>query len=410
MISEQIQASDPNTAKSQVIGGKSSKPDVHLVRGPSKPDFSVNQPQIGTKNPSDRDFQLKCDNYVYLNILEYIHQYVIIIQTYKYHQRNMIMGYNDGRKQLRRLLELVRTLENTSHGMQVAVLARLYDVDQTRIYNDLKIITEFYNLEKKNGFYRIKNERPPITQKELNALTAAVNAFSHSNGNPFEKQLRKALQKLHRPVANYIQNQMDQDTDISIQLKTGGHCEKLDEYFQVFEKALYEKKAVRATYKSAGKTEPVQHLLHPYAIFFRKEDWYLEAHSDQREETSRTFKIIRFQKVELTDKHYEAPLEFSLSKNLESRWELFSGDPVKVEVKIAAHKAYLVEEKMYHPSQEIIDQLEDGSVVVSYYVPKEEFTFWVLSLGDAAEVLTPPEFRAEFQEIVQRMCDTYLGN
>lgn len=215
------------------------------------------------------------------------------------------MGYNDGRKQLRRLLELVRTLENTQYGMRVSVLARLYDVDQTRIYNDLKIISEFYELEKNNGSYRIKNERPPITQNELNALTAAVNAFSHSKGNPIEKQLQSALKKLHRPIAKYIHNRVDQDTDISIQLKTGGHSEKLDEFFHVFEKALNNKKAVRTIYKSAGNTESVQHLLYPYAIFFRKEDWYLEAYSDQHEETSRTFKIIRFQAIELTDEDYE---------------------------------------------------------------------------------------------------------
>ena len=318
------------------------------------------------------------------------------------------MGYNDGRKQLRRLLELVRTLENTQYGMRVSVLASIYDVDQTRIYNDLKIIAEFYELEKNNGSYRIKNERPPITQNELNALTAAVNAFSNSNGNPIEKQLQSALQKLHRPVAKYIHNRIDQDTDISIQLKTGGHSEKLDKFFNVFEKALQNKKAVLAIYKSAGNIEPVQHLLYPYAIFFRKEDWYLEAHSDQHEETSRTFKIIRFQEVKLTDEDYETPSEFSLSKNLESRWELFSGDPVKVEVKIAQQKAYLIKEKEYHHSQEIIHETEDGSVIVRYYVPIEEFTFWVLSLGDAAEVLSPPEFRSKFQDIVQRMHNIYV--
>jgi hypothetical protein len=33
----------------------------------------------------------------------------------------------------------------------------------------------------------------------------------------------------------------------------------------------------------------------------------------------------------------------------------------------------------------------------------------VLSLGDAVEVLDPPEFRAEFQEIVRRMFSLYSG-
>ena len=81
---------------------------------------------------------------------------------------------------------------------------------------------------------------------------------------------------------------------------------------------------------------------------------------------------------------------------------------MNVTLKIAAHKAYLVEEKQRHPSQEIIERCADGAVIVRYEVPKEEFTFWVLSLGDAVEVLEPSEFRSEFQETVQRMHGIYF--
>ena len=164
---------------------------------------------------------------------------------------------------------------------------------------------------------------------------------------------------------------------------------------------------MRASYLPGGKTEPIEHLLHPYAIFFRKEDWYLEAHSNLSENASLTFKILRFQEVELTEETFEPPPDFSLSENLDSRWDLFSGDPINVTLKIAAHKAYLVTEKQRHRSQEIVEQCADGSVIVRYEVPKEEFTFWVLSLGDAVEVLDPPEFRTEFQEVVRRMYDVY---
>ena len=110
------------------------------------------------------------------------------------------------------------------------------------IYNDLKILKELYVLKNNKGFYQIEGERPPLTKRELNALTAAVNASPLSKGSPFEKQLRKALEKLHRPLANHIHNQIGKTTDISIQLKTGDRYEQLDEYFTIFEKALYEKK------------------------------------------------------------------------------------------------------------------------------------------------------------------------
>ena len=183
--------------------------------------------------------------------------------------------------------------------------------------------------------------------------------------------------------------------------------DEVEQHFRVLEEALYEQKVVRAVYQPGGKTEFVRHILHPYAIFFRKSDWYLEARSNQSENTSLTFKILRFQNVMLTDETFETPTDFSLSEDLASRWELFSGDPINVTLKIAAHKAYLVTEKQRHRSQEIIEQRADGSVIVRYKVPKEEFTFWVLSLGDAAEVLDPPEFRTEFQAIVRRMHNIY---
>ena len=337
------------------------------------------------------------------------------------------MGYSDGRKQVQRILDLVRTLERSS-GMKVAALARLYGVDKSRIYNDLKILEKYYVVEKKHGFYRIQGERkmpwPTITKAEARNLKLVIEASPLAKQQRFAKSLKSLLERLHPPLAKYIEKAPEKESgtlheaeadylqsdSVSIQLKSNGLHAESDTYFGVLEKALLTRKAVRASYLPGGKTESIEHVLHPYAIFFRKEDWYLEARSNLSENTSLTFKILRFQKVELTKETFETPPDFSLSDNLDSRWELFSGEPLKVTLRIAAHKAYLVEEKQRHPSQEILGRRIDGSVIVHYEVPKEEFTFWVLSLGDAAEILDPPEFRAEFQEIVRRMYDVYSGD
>ena len=75
----------------------------------------------------------------------------------------------------------------------------------------------------------------------------------------------------------------------------------VEQHFRVLEEALYEQKTVRASYQPGGKPEPVIHLLHPYAIFFRKEDWYLEARSNRSDNPSLTFKIVRFRRVTLSD-------------------------------------------------------------------------------------------------------------
>ena len=265
---------------------------------------------------------------------------------------------------------------------------------------------------------------PRITKAEARNLKLMIEASPLTRQPRFTKSLKSLLAKLHPSLARYIEKALEkeanslqeaeadylQSNSVSIQLKPDGFYTESDTYFEVLEKALLTRKVVRASYLPGGKTEAIEHVLHPYAIFFRKSDWYLEAKSNQSENTSLTFKILRFQRVILTDETFETPAEFSLSEDLASRWELFSGDPICVTLKIPAHKAYLVTEKERHRSQEIIERCPDGSVIVRYEVPKEEFTFWVLSLGDTVEVLDPPEFRAEFAEIVRRMYDVYSGD
>ncbi len=343
------------------------------------------------------------------------------------------MGYSDGRKQVRRILKIIERLKKSSRGIKVRDLAGFYDVDITRIYEDLKVIRDFYDLKKDRGSYWIEAERPlrwpRITSEEAQVLELVITASPLAKEQRLETILKSVLEKLDVSLAEHIQSKLEKDTPVLLERvdstdETDEHLhlpEGVDPYsnngdndaernFRVLEEALYEQKVVRATYQPGGKTEFVRHILHPYAIFFRKSDWYLEARSNQSENASLTFKILRFQRVMLTDETFEMPADFSLSEDLASRWELFSGDPIRVTLKIAAHKAYLVTEKERHRSQEITEQCPDGSVIVRYEVPKEDFTFWVLSLGDAVEVLDPPEFRAEFEEIVRRMHGIYSGD
>ena len=338
------------------------------------------------------------------------------------------MGYSDGRKQMRRILSIIERLQKSTKGIRVRELAGFYDVNITRIYEDLKIIKDFYDLRKDKGSYSIESDRPlrwpRITSEETQVLQLVITASPLAKEQRFEALLKSVLGKLDTSLAEHIQSKLQENAPAQLEYVNNDDAaekhlplsENVEDYsgdndverhFRILEEALYEQKAVRAVYQPGGKTEFVRHILHPYAIFFRKSDWYLEARSNQSENVSLTFKILRFQNVMLTDETFETPADFSLSEDLASRWELFSGDPIRVTLKIAAHKAYLVTEKERHQSQEIIERCPDGSVIVRYEVPKEEFTFWVLSLGDAAEILDPPEFRAEFREIVNRMYAVY---
>ena len=294
------------------------------------------------------------------------------------------MGYSDGRKQMRRILSIIERLQKSTKGIRVRNLVDFYDVDITRIYEDLKIIKDFYDLKRDKGYYSIESFRPlhwpRITSEEAQALELVITASPLAKESRFEELLKSVLEKLDTSLAEHIQAKLEQSVPGQLErVNNDDATEKhlplsenvedysgdndVEKHFRILEEALYEQKVVRAVYQPGGKTESVRHILHPYAIFFRKSDWYLEARSNQSENTSLTFKILRFQNVMLTDETFETPADFSLSEDLASRWELFSGDPISVTLKIAPHKAYLVTEKERHRSQEIIERCPDA---VSY--------------------------------------------
>lgn len=315
-------------------------------------------------------------------------------------------------RQIERILDLASRLEGKKRW-RVAELAHYYGVHFTRIYDDLRILNRFCFLQNERSLYWIEPGRNPLptpfTPEEIQALTVVLNA-SPVKGTRFEEPIQSVLEKLNQPLAERIREAIEETEKISIKIKSGNQYDEIEGHFGVLEQALHEGRVVRATYQAGGKAEPVEHRLQPYAIFFRKEDWYLFAHSNRSKQKFLPFKILRFKDVQLTTDRFEYPEDFSLDEELEKMWELFGGTPIDIKMKIAAHKAYLVEEKQRHPTQKIIERCPDGSVIVSYHVPKQEFSWWVLSLGDAAEVLEPEAFRNEFKQRVRAMYQIYFSS
>ena len=70
------------------------------------------------------------------------------------------------------------------------------------------------------------------------------------------------------------------------------------------------------------------------------------------------------------------------------------GEARDVVVEIDAAHAPWVRERKFHPSQKVEEREEDGSVVVRMRVAGlHEIADWILSLGEHAEVVDPPELR-----------------
>ena len=140
---------------------------------------------------------------------------------------------------------------------------------------------------------------PSITQGEVQNLKLVIEASPLAKQARFAELLKSLLEKLHQPLAVYIEKALGtkagtlhesqgnylQSGDISIQLKSEDTRTDSDACFDVLEKALLNRRAVRANYLPGGKTESVEHVLHPYASFsgnrigiLRRAPIYLRTH------------------------------------------------------------------------------------------------------------------------------------
>jgi predicted DNA-binding transcriptional regulator YafY len=150
----------------------------------------------------------------------------------------------------------------------------------------------------------------------------------------------------------------------------------------------------------------------------RVHPWLIEpsAHShalyligwDEDREAPRTFKIERMRDVSLTAERFDPPDDGAPEEALERAWGIIAdqGD-VEVVVRFGRGAAARVREAVWHPSQRIEDG-PDGSIVWRATVSGTlEIRLWILEWGADAEVLAPPDLRADVARTLRAAAAAY---
>lgn len=131
---------------------------------------------------------------------------------------------------------------------------------------------------------------------------------------------------------------------------------------------------------------------------------------DETVDAMRTLKVERMRNAALTGDRYEIPDDFDPDRWLAHSWGIWSSDTTEVaEVRLRfdASVAHRVRESIWHRSQRL-SELDDGRVELAVSVAGiVEIRPWVLSWGDAVEVLEPPELREAVATAVQNAAARY---
>jgi predicted DNA-binding transcriptional regulator YafY len=125
---------------------------------------------------------------------------------------------------------------------------------------------------------------------------------------------------------------------------------------------------------------------------------------DETVKAMRTYKVERIRSSTLTADRYEIPDDFDPDRWLAHSWGIWSSDTTAtadVHLRFDASVAQRVGEAVWHRSQKMVE-LPDGRVELTLTVAGiVEIRPWILSWGDAVEVLAPPELRESVARAVR---------
>lgn len=167
---------------------------------------------------------------------------------------------------------------------------------------------------------------------------------------------------------------------------------------------------VEVRYRAIWRGAEYTTLFDPYGLVYYEGDLFLIGRS-HRANAIRICKVTRILSVVAMAERFERPSEFSLEGQFQSSFGIFqsAGEPLEITVKFTGAAAALVEERVWHESQQLawepadetlFEQVaeEPDMLLATYRLSGViEFKRWIKGFGDMAEIIKPTWLREELR-------------
>jgi len=310
-----------------------------------------------------------------------------------------------------RVLTLLRVL-GQGRRPTVRELAAEFRTRRETIYRDLRVLQDAgYPI---TGDERGRLSRPRLTSSqvpdirfstaELGALMLAIAQVQAALPN--EESLSSAALKLKALTesAHTVAPGLDEMFDT---WTCGWKDYRVheDRIALVIEAILRKRRCV-VEYRTPSRTEPKTYDFDPYRLLFVGGGLYIVGRVPKHIGTV-TLAIDRLLLVILSKMEFEVDPTFDPQKWRQHAFGVSWQDPVDVVLRFRADQAPYVRERVWHPSQKLID-LADGGVQLAFRAGGPfEIRRWILGWGDAVEVVSPDELRREMKRILISTASMY---
>jgi predicted DNA-binding transcriptional regulator YafY len=262
---------------------------------------------------------------------------------------------------------------------------------------------KFWTLEQK-AFKRLDDTA--FTLAELSALYFSRTLVECLSGTPFERDVHSAFDKLSAALTPGMKQFLDR-MPLVMQAKAEPGAQaaapRTKEVAQLVE-ATMQHRRVTMRYHSFSSNREKTYVFDPYRLLFGQGGLYVIGMVPEYGGL-RTFAVDRVAQVSLTEERFE-PLELpddafahSLGVN--------QGTPEKIEVLFTPKIARYVRERVWHPSQELVE-LPDGSLRLTLNVVNDwALKSWILGFGGLATVTAPEGLASEIVSELRTAVSNY---
>jgi proteasome accessory factor B len=317
---------------------------------------------------------------------------------------------------IRRILQLVEFLQ-TGRAHTAAELAAHCRVSRRTTFRDLKLLQDsgvriHYDAHQQGYWIPVHAYLPPANlslSETLSLLILARELGSHERGIPFQDVARDAALKLQGNLPAHLSQHLgDYSSAVHIDAEPTAEPTNGRTHYEHVLKSLHSKTKLRVHYESIAEQSTIRTLLSPYRLLFRRHAWYVIGRSSVHRAV-RTFHVGRIVNSELTEELYKIPPRFSLKRYFGNAWNLVRerNARTRARVRFLPLVARNVAEVCWHPTQKLLWN-DDGSLDFSVIVDGiSEISWWILSYGDQAQVLEPPDLKALIAQRARNMVRQY---
>lgn len=319
------------------------------------------------------------------------------------------------RQQLERMMEIDRRIRAGEYPNARTVAGAL-EVGVRVIYQDKAFMTDRLGapirFDRSRGGWHYTDTTWTLpsmfaTEGEVFAFFLGIELARRYLGTAFEKPLKTAIDRLAVCLGERVRVDLE-GMRAAYNFAAPMVPEVDPQLLLALDRAIRERCKVRIDYFSASRGERNERIVSPHLLHNNRGDWYLIAHDGLRGEM-RMFHLARVEGWEVLTEQFERDAAFIPDEWLGKAFQSFrGGEEERIAIRFDAYQARWIRERRWHESQEPLEELPDGGVILRFRTGGlDAVKRWVMHYGAHAEVMEPEELRKIIVQELHLMSERY---